>query len=174
MTIINFEFKARTNRLGELEKRLLKLNPTFIGLDHQTDTYYDVPQGRLKLREGNLENALIYYKRPDTPEAKKSNVMFYQHQPDVALKTTLVLALGIKVIVRKSRKIYFLDNVKFHFDTVKGLGTFIEVEAIDETGEKGIAVLQDQCRYYAGYFEISPEDFVSGSYSDLILLNDNA
>ncbi len=169
MTIINFEFKARTSRIAELEKHLLKLKPKFTGIDRQTDTYYEVPLGRLKLREGNIENALIFYKRPDTAGAKQSNVLLYKHQPDTALKKILTLAVGIKVVVKKTRKIYFLDNVKIHFDTVQNLGTFVEVEAIDDTGEKGIAELKNQCMYFADYFKIEPEDFISQSYSDLIM-----
>lgn len=38
-------------------------------------------------------------------------------------------------MVDKRRKIYFIDNVKFHFDVVENLGTFIEVEAIDSKEE---------------------------------------
>lgn len=169
MPILNFEFKARANNLNELEKKLLVLNPRFVGKDHQTDTYFNVSHGRLKLREGNIENALIYYERPDTIGAKQSNVMLYPHKPASSLKDILTQTLGVKAVVKKSRKIYFLENVKFHFDAVEGLGTFIEVEAIDETGKKGISLLQDQCRYYAELFSIKPEDYVSESYSDMIM-----
>jgi len=169
MPILNFEFKARTNRLNELEKNLLSLNPRFIGEDHQTDTYFMVSKGRLKLREGRIENSLIYYERPDTTGAKQSNVLLYQHKADPALKDILKQTLGIKVVVEKIRKIYFIDNVKFHFDTVEGLGTFVEVEAIDETGAIGLDELQRQCRYYADYLKIEPGDYISISYSDLIM-----
>lgn len=169
MTILNFEFKARTNRLIELEKNLLRLNPRFIGEDHQTDTYFIVSKGRLKLREGNIENSLIYYERPDTAGAKQSNVLLYQHKPDQALKEILTKTLGVKVVVEKIRKIYFIENVKFHFDTVEGLGTFVEVEAIDETGAIELEELQRQCRYYADYLNIEPGDYISKSYSDLIM-----
>jgi len=55
MDLINFEFKARVNNLDELEKKLLKINPIFKGVDHQIDTYFRVPDGRLKLREGSIE-----------------------------------------------------------------------------------------------------------------------
>ena len=60
-----FEFKARSNRHEELEQKLLHLNANFVGEDHQTDTYFNVPYGRLKLREGKIEYALIHYYRPD-------------------------------------------------------------------------------------------------------------
>jgi len=169
MPILNFEFKARTNNLNELEKRLLGLSPEFVGEDHQSDTYFNVIKGRLKLREGNIENALIYYERADTAGAKPSNVLLFKHNPDPALKEILIKTLGIKVVVEKIRKIYFVGNVKFHFDKVKGLGTFVEVEAIDGTGEAGLDELQRQCRYFAELFEIQAQDYISESYSDIIL-----
>ena len=169
MTILNFEFKAGTNNLVGLEKKLLELNPVFIGEDHQTDTYFNVPTGRLKLREGNIENSLIYYERQNTAGAKQSDVLLYKHAPDKTLKDILVRTHGVKVIVEKTRKIYFMDTVKFHFDTIVGLGTFIEVEAIDNTGEIGIEQLKEQCDKYARFFEINDSDYIALSYSDLIM-----
>ena len=56
MNIKNFEFKAKVDNLEEYENKLLKLNPFFKGTDHQIDTYFNVSKGRLKLREGNIEN----------------------------------------------------------------------------------------------------------------------
>ncbi len=169
MATVNIEFKAKTNRLEELEKKLLTLNPLFIGIDEQCDTYFNVPTGRLKLREGNIENTLIFYERSNTAGAKQSNIILYHHQPDKSLKEILTKVNGIKVVVDKKRKIYFIDNVKFHFDVVKGLGTFAEVEAIDKTGDIGVERLKEQCSFYAGFLEILPEDYIANSYSDMLL-----
>ena len=72
-------------------------------------------------------------------------------------------------MVDKKRKIYFINNVKFHFDTVEGLGTFVEVEAIDKDGSIGKEKLQAQCDEYAALFGIDAEDYCSVSYSDMIL-----
>jgi len=169
MGILNVEFKAKTNDVLAAEKMLQQHHPTFIGEDHQIDTYFHVPNGRMKLREGNIENALIHYERENTAGSKSSQVLLYQHQPDKDLKATLAKALGIKATVDKKRKIYFIDNVKFHFDTVQNLGTFIEVEAIDKDGSIGKEKLQGQCDFYAAMFEIKQEDFMSESYSDMIM-----
>ena len=128
MSILNIEFKAKTNKLTEQENLFLKQRPLFIGEDHQVDTYFNVAVGRLKLREGNIENALIHYEREDFA-------------------------------------------VKFHFDTVEGLGTFVEVEAIDKDGSIGKEKLQAQCDAYAALLGITAEDFCSVSYSDMILSN---
>jgi adenylate cyclase, class 2 len=169
MPILNIEFKARCNDLSTAEHILLQQQPRFIGEDHQTDTYFNVPKGRLKLREGNIENALIQYERGDTAGSKSSEILLYRHRPDKSLKETLVKALGVKAVVDKKRKIYFIGNVKFHFDMVKDLGTFVEVEAIDEDGSFGKEKLQAQCDSYIALLKIAPEDFVAVSYSDLIL-----
>lgn len=172
MAHLNFEFKAKANNLELPEKKLQDLHPFFKGEDHQIDTYFHVPNGRLKLREGNIENALIYYERPDTHEAKESKVILYPHVPDENLKELLTKVHGIKVVVDKYRKIYFVDNVKIHFDQVKGLGTFIEVEAIDKDGNLGLETLKSQCLEFARMFNIKPEDYVACSYSDLIISGD--
>ena len=169
MPILNIEFKASTNKLAVLETLLQQYNPLFIGEDHQIDTYFNVSTGRLKLREGNIENALIHYEREDFAGAKSSHVLLYHHQPDKALKEILIKTLGIKAVVDKKRNIYFINNVKFHFDTVEGLGTFVEVEAIDKDGNIGKEKLQAQCDEYVTLFGIEAKDFCSLSYSDMIL-----
>ena len=165
----NFEFKAKCLQLHKAEETLLTHNPVFIGEDHQTDTYFNVSTGRMKLREGNIENALIHYERTDSAGAKQSDVLLYKHQPDATLKQVLAKALGIKAIVRKRRKIYFIDNVKFHFDELENLGSFIEVEAIDKDGSIGTDNLKEQCSYYAKLFCLKETDYLAGSYSDMLL-----
>jgi len=95
MKIRNYEFKARVDDPREYENSLLTLDPEFRGTDLQTDTYFNVKQGRLKLREGNNENALISYHREDTAGSKLSEVVFYRHAPDAALKEILVKQFGI-------------------------------------------------------------------------------
>lgn len=166
---LNIEFKARSGRNKELEARIAPLNPRFAGEDLQVDTYFNVAHGRMKLREGNIENALIHYQRSNIAGAKQSDVLLYQHQPDPALKAVLTAALGVKVVVEKRRRIYFIDNVKIHFDEVAALGQFVEVEAIDQDGSIGIDKLQEQCRHFAQLFGIADTDYLAHSYSDLLL-----
>lgn len=171
MSILNIEFKAKVNDLRTLENKLLLLNPRYVGVDNQTDSYFNVEKGRLKLREGNIENSLIYYERQDIKGIKQSDIILYSHVPGKALKDILIKVHGIKVVVSKTRKIYFLENVKFHFDTVEGLGSFIEVEAIDTNGNIGSEKLKEQCDHYKSFFDIPENDFISESYSDLIMKN---
>lgn len=166
---LNIEFKAKSTNNKAAEKILMQYNPTFLGEDHQIDTYFNVPNGRMKLREGNIENALIHYERENTAGSKSSQVLLYQHQPSEDLKAVLSKAVGVKAVVDKKRKIYFIDNVKFHFDTVQELGTFIEVEAIDKDGSISKEKLQEQCDYYATLLNVQATDYLSVSYSDMIM-----
>lgn len=169
MNIKNFEFKAKVESLDFYENLLNQLNPTFIGTDHQIDTYFKVPVGRLKLREGNIENALIQYDRANVAGTKQSDIMLYQHAPNLILKEILIKQLGVKAIVDKVRKIYFIENVKFHFDEVKNIGVFIEVEAIDTKGIFTSEHLKQQCDKYFAFFQLAKNQLMEQSYSDLIM-----
>lgn len=169
MNIQNYEFKAKVKETATFEEKLLALYPDYKGLDHQVDTYFNVPKGRLKLREGTIENALISYQRENTADSKLSTVILYKHQPDPALKAILTDQFGVKIIVDKKRKIYFIGNIKFHFDTVDQLGHFIEVEAIDNSGNIPVDDLKKQCDHYKTFFAIRDEDMMAESYSDMMI-----
>lgn len=169
MKLCNYEFKARAEDLDGLELKLLGLNPVFKGEDHQVDTYFNVSTGRLKLREGNIEKALIYYERPDTAETKRSEILLYKYEDGSVLKEILAKVSVVKVVVDKRRRIYFIGNVKFHFDRVNGLGDFIEVEALDESGKIPLEKLKDQCLHYFTWFGLRESDYINKSYSDLII-----
>lgn len=169
MNWINIEIKASSNSNSQIEEKLLEIGADYKGEDHQIDTYFNVPIGRLKLREGNIENALIHYNRANTLTPKTSDITYYKPQESKALKQTLTAGLGVKVVVDKKRKIFFIDNVKFHLDIVKSLGTFVEIEAIDKNGEIGKEKLQKQCQYYMDLFGIKTMDLIAVSYSDLLL-----
>ncbi|RQO74391.1 adenylate cyclase [Pedobacter sp. KBW06] len=169
MKIKNFEFKARVQEFEKYENLLLKLNPVDYGIDHQIDTYFNAKKGRLKLREIiGKESKLIDYNRENVHGSKKSDILLYKHEMNDTLKHILSNQMGVKVIVDKKRKIYGIENVKFHFDTVQDLGTFIEVEAIDETESFTLEQLKKQCDFYYDYFGIEQQQVEKLSYSDLL------
>ncbi len=164
------EIKARSRDHDQLRKTLLEAGAAAHGTDHQLDHYFRVPEGRLKLRIGNIERSLIFYRRADLSGPKDSSVSLTT-LPDRAvaesLRHTLNNALGTWVIVDKQREIYFIDNVKFHLDTVAGLGTFVEIEAIG-TSEAERPELLKQVDHYRGVLSIAEADLVAMSYSDLL------
>lgn len=168
MAVRNYEFKAKVDELEAYENLLKQKHPDYVGEDHQVDTYFDTGKGRLKLREGTIENALIEYYRADVNATKSSAITLFKHRPDESLKKILTHQFGVKTIVDKRRRIYFVDHTKFHFDRVEGLGTFIEVEVIDETDQKPIADLKALCDDYFEFFGLEREQLQAKSYSDMV------
>lgn len=169
MNILNIELKARCSTPDRIRKLLEEREADFKGTDHQVDTYFNVPEGRLKLREGTIENNLIFYQRANKAAGKKSNIELVAFKDTGGIKSLLTSALGVKVVVDKTREIYFIDNVKFHIDEVNELGSFVEIEAIDKNRNIGELTLRQQCKFYRKLFDIREEDLVAESYSDLLL-----
>jgi adenylate cyclase class 2 len=167
MEHVIIEFKARCSNHARLREILNQKNARFVGEDHQIDTYFRVPRGRLKLREGDIENALVFYDRPNQAGPKQSDVSLSAVPADSDVRGVLSKALGILVAVEKRREIYFVENVKIHLDRVEGLGEFVEVEAIGSANE--IQRLRAQCDAFLREFDVKPEDSVEESYSDLLL-----
>ncbi len=165
----NIEIKARCNEPARIRNILQAVQARFVGVDNQIDTYFHVPNGRLKLREGNIEKNLIFYQRPDEAGPKKSDVLLYKPDDAQSLRQVLQAALGILVQVKKKREIYFAGNVKFHIDEVEGLGGFVEIEAQDFNGQYNEQQLLEQCQYYLRLFQIPEQNLISRSYSDMLL-----
>jgi adenylate cyclase, class 2 len=90
-------------------------------------------------------------------------------QPDPVLKGLLTASNGVKVVVDKRREIWYDGNVKIHLDRVEGLGTFVEIEAIDSDGTYSEERLLEQCTQFMELFAVQPRDLIERSYSDLIL-----
>jgi len=170
MNHLNMEIKARCFNPEKIRNILKERRADFKGLDHQIDTYFKVNQGRLKLREGTIEKSLIFYQRQNQKNIKESKVMIINLQETSKIKKILSEANGVLVIVDKKREIYFIDNVKFHLDQVQDLGSFVEIEAIDNGGHlEEKEQLLKQCQEYLDLFEIKEENLIDCSYSDLFL-----
>jgi predicted adenylyl cyclase CyaB len=126
------ELKARVDDLERVRKTIESMAAKRTEILKQTDTYFKVRKGRLKLREieGSSQVALIYYVREDVARPKKSNVLIltFRKPMAVSLKRMLKKALGTKVVVAKVREVYHYRGIRIHLDTVKSLGTFVEFE----------------------------------------------
>lgn len=169
MNVLNVEIKARCEDPDRIRLILEDHDADFKGTDHQVDTYFNVPDGRLKLRQGTIEQNLIYYRRPDSKSPETSDINLVPAEHPEQLHNLLDNALGTKVVVDKKREIYFINNVKFHIDQVEKLGSFVEIEAIDEDGSLGKKQLHEQCQKYLDILGIEEEDLIAESYSDMLM-----
>ena len=169
MSFLNVEIKATCSNPSGIRNYLVINNAEFKGIDEQTDTYFNVPNGRLKLREGNIENNLIFYERINQAGPKNSHFHLMKVGDAKSMKEILTKSIGVKVVVKKKREIYFISNVKFHIDEVPGLGSFVEIEAGNISADLSMEQLKEQCDFYMQEFGIEPEDLVEVSYSDMVL-----
>jgi len=104
MEHLNVEIKAKCQNQNSI-REILKLNKAdFKGIDRQIDTYFKVNSGRLKLREGNIENSLIFYERENKEGPKQSNVILFKTTKDSSLKEILTKLFEILAIVDKNRE----------------------------------------------------------------------
>jgi len=169
MEVINVEIKARCSNTDFVRTKLKGMGARYEGCDHQTDTYFKVSSGRLKIREGNIEQRLIFYLRPDASGPKVSNCKLFETKDLDSLKEIMKKSLGILAIVNKKREIYYFENVKFHIDSVDQLGSFIEIEASSPKKNASNTDLLTQCMHYISLFQIEEKDLIDCSYSDLLL-----
>ncbi|RYG27324.1 MAG: CYTH domain-containing protein [Chitinophagaceae bacterium] len=169
MAHLNVEIKARCTNPGFIRQYLLDHGASFKGTDHQTDTYFHVANGRLKLREGNIENNLIFYERHNQAGPKHSDFNLVKIPDAAGLKEVLQKSNGIKVVVEKKREIFYIGNVKFHIDEVPSLGHFMEIEAGNIGVDLSAAQLRAQCDHYMSELNIQQADLIDVSYSDMLL-----
>ena len=164
------ELKARADSLDPPRRRLQEIKAHHIGTFHQTDTYFEVPEGRLKLREteGTEKTQIVYYEREDIPGPKASRVFIIELQEPEFFKSFLHKVLEKKVVVDKTREIYRHQGTQIHLDKVKNLGTFIEFErktdGSSEAASKDRKVLEGLMKALG----ITTKDLIKGSYSDLL------
>ena len=167
MKRVNYEFKARLRDEEGVRAALKKLRARHIGNDRQIDTYFRVPRGRLKVREGRIENALIFYHRSDAPRPRRAQIEMMLLPRRNSIRSLLAASLGVLTVVDKRREIYLVGNVKIHLDRVRGLGRFIEVEAVSRSGS--LKKIRAQARKFQKLLVIPSSDILARSYSDMVL-----
>src|SRR4051812_191811 len=71
---LNIEVKASYPDLDQARNTCRRIGASSEGILNQTDTYFRVPNGRLKLRQINLDRTeLIEYTRSNTAAMRESN-----------------------------------------------------------------------------------------------------
>jgi len=161
------EFKARYEDLGKA--RALLARAEHVGTFRQIDTYFSLGERRLKLRtvQGREDGQLVYYERPDTGGVRESRVILASVPDARAVLDILSRIMPVQAEVRKVREIYRHQGVQIHLDSVEGLGKFIEFEkALDDESQRDEG--QRQLESLRAYFQISDEDVMASSYSDLL------
>ena len=131
----------------------------------QTDTYFHVPRGRLKLRSIDGTHAeLIQYDRPDEQGDRWSTYTRVPVGDPQGMMLALRNALGVRCVVEKVRAVYLYKTARIHIDDVKGLGSFLEFEVV-ETPPAEASELMGELK---AAFRVRQEDIIAGSYGEML------
>jgi adenylate cyclase class IV len=162
----NLEIKAKIDSLQRARRIAKALGARSKGTLRQTDTYFKVRQGRLKLREINGKKLeLIYYKRDNTKGNRYSNYTVLELTGEPGAKRVLNAVFETSVIVKKARNLFLYKNSRIHIDSVTNLGGFIEFEVLVTKGKKQARSLMSFLRKE---FDVQSSSLIAGSYSDLL------
>ena len=163
----NLEIKAKYSSLSQARRISRTLGARFGGTLKQTDTYFKVKRGRLKLREINeKELELIYYRRENARGSRYSDYTVLQLQKKEAAKRVLESLFETMVVVKKRRDLFLYKNSRIHIDSVAGLGGFVEFEVLLVQGKRQAQQLMS---FLQSKFGIDSSSLIAGSYSDMLL-----
>ena len=153
----NLELKVRCPdeaTLEALEERAQHNAAHYVHTLQQRDTYFNVPSGRLKLREWSVQEdlqrstmgtkernveqeihesgpsgaILIAYTRPNKESSRVSDYLISPISDPATFLPLLTTTLGTWMTIEKTRVLYRYGRTRIHFDRVTGLGTFVELE----------------------------------------------
>lgn len=164
----NIEVKTPLAERARIEKKLSALGARPMWVRNQRDTFFDVPEGWLKLRETDGKPAeLISYKRSSEhsgPRPSDYDVLVVGD--GAAARRLLGRVLPLDRIVEKERTLWIYERTRVHLDRVGGLGEFLELETVVEPGK-----LEEAAAENARVVEtlgLKAEEFIAESYRDLL------
>ncbi len=165
----NVELKATDPDPQRSLQIALELGAEDRGVLVQRDTYFRVPDGRLKLRVQTPGGAvLIQYARDDRPEARESRYRITPVEDPETLRTSLDDALGTLAVVEKERRLLLWEGVRIHLDTVAGLGSFLELEGVAPEGSD-LSGEHDRVAQLSEALGLDESRILADSYSDRVL-----
>ena len=170
MILKNIEIKAKIRDYEKVKRLVEDLCTIPIQTEQQEDTFFDTPNGRLKLRKSDSKSAIIYYNRPNSFEPKQSDIAISYIENSSTLKSVLSKSLEIRGVVNKKRILYKYEQTRIHLDDVKGLGKFIELEVVlksNQTSKDGETIAYN----LMNKFGIQKTDLIDVAYIDLIEKN---
>lgn len=158
----NREIKRFCPDFRPVRRVLRALGARRVGVKRQTDTYYRVSAGRLKLREEGGSRSLIAYADSYDEGLRASRYRIADVQ-DCAVGALLAEALGVSAVVRKRREVWRKGRVRFNLDRVEGVGQIFEAELALAEGDDGQAEAERLLALLAPCLD----DPIEGSNEDL-------
>ena len=164
----NIEIKARVKDSAGLKLRAEQLSDTPCQVIPQKDTFFNCPNGRIKLRElGPQHGQLVYYIRQDISGPKHSEYKIFEMNDPASLKLILTEAFGVRGVISKVRYLYLVGQTRIHLDEVEELGQFMELEVVlrpDQSDAEGQAIAENLMQQLG----IQKGDLIDTAYMDML------
>lgn len=163
----NLELKAKYPNIRRAESIAQSLSETEPESLQQTDTYYRVPRGRLKLREiksrDDSHAELIWYDRDEKGEDRISHYERVPIDGEKGFINILARSLEPDVKVEKQRTVYIWNDCRIHIDLVENLGPYVEFEVMENNRNDA----RQRLDFLIEQFGITDLDTINCSYADL-------
>ena len=143
------EIKIRLNDAGALRERLEQVGGEFVGRVFETNRIFDTPDRSLfsrdcalRVRENRarsdepIRSSTLTWKGPRIAgELVRSREEIELEIADAQAATALLARLGFRerIVYEKRRETWRLDHCEIVLDELPRLGTFVEIEAADES-----------------------------------------
>lgn len=174
--MIEVEVKAHINDPKLVERSIIALGASPIGIEEQVDTYYSAPHRdfansdealRIRVQDNNC---FLTYKGPKMDRISKTRKEYEVEVNDAESMGIILSSLSFAPVATlvKKRKKYRLGDFIISLDDVRNLGDFIEVEV----SLKDSKSYEDKVESIFKLFEkldISRDDSIRKSYLEMIL-----
>ncbi len=163
----NIEIKARAPDWAAQLRRGLALADRTERLV-QADTFFNCSNGRLKLRrQRGAGDYLVFYRRAAAKGPKASSYTLLPVPDAAKTERSLSRLLGVTKQVFKKRLVCHAGRTRIHFDEVRGLGRFIELEVVLKPGEPAAAGRREAARLMKA-LGVKKAHLLAGAYADLL------
>lgn len=162
----NIEFKSELRDRELAEAILLRTGGVRVASLEQSDTYFRIPDGRLKRRQCVDEPVeWIFYHRPNSSAPKLSQFTIYTERE--AIERFGANPMPVWLIVNKQRDMWIHGPLRVHLDRVIGLGEFLEIEAL-VTPKRPEANCRRAVEKLRGILSPALGEPISTGYADLL------
>ena len=164
MNYVDFTLKAVVDSQPVIEKKLQDMGASFIAEDFQHDFYFKVSKGKLKYRKSTIRSLITHYERTKIGDIEKTRVHRYDLNPSKREIDLLFETSELIGEIKKTRKIYQLQNSTIHLDLPVTGGVFLEIETKGFDGSKSENELQVEAKQVFQLIGILPDQLVETGY----------
>src|ERR1041385_5832488 len=167
--ILSRFFLDDRKKTESIVQELLNVNPGWI--IRQKDTFFEAREGLLKINEvfhiGDAfsKDSLIHYYKIDKSRNRKTKMAFLTDTG--SLKNVLEKTNGKLGVVEIDRTLYLYDINRISFDSVKGLGEYLEIKVKIKDNETE-SECWERMKVIIAKLELPKENLRKGTYLDML------